>query len=103
MREHPEPVSSVTLATYDDVDPVLSIGGVAVYFDVTKGLAAKWTLSSDWPEPFAEPPSGTLYVTSEVIAWGKAHERSRDGGPREGGDPRPPSRRGPLPTAEERE
>lgn len=100
-RKHPEPTGTVELDTYRDLDPVLTVGGVAAYFGVTKQLAAKWArVSPDWPEPFAytQPPqpgeekrSGALYRTTDVIAWAKAHERRRAEGPREPNDPRPPS------------
>jgi hypothetical protein len=93
-RKHPDPVDALTLPTFRDLDPVLSIGGVAAYFGVSKVLASRWARESkDWPAPIAKPPSGTLYATAAVIEWGKAHERPRGGGPREAGDPTPPSQR----------
>lgn len=94
MHEHPEPVGSVTLPTYADLGPLMSVSDVAAYFGVTKSLAAQWTRGGDWPEPIAKLSSGAVYATGAVIAWGKAHERSRGGGPREAGDPTLPSRRG---------
>jgi hypothetical protein len=84
----------VTLATYRDVDPVLTVGGIAAYFGVDRQLAAKWARESrDFPEPFAHPPAGAVYATQDVIAWGERHERRRSEGPRPAGDPRPPSAR----------
>lgn len=93
-QSHARPIGTVELDRYADLDPVLSISGVAAYFGVSKMLASKWSRESgDWPAPFATPPSGALYATSDVIEWGKVHERARGGGPRESGDPTPPSAR----------
>lgn len=91
-RRHPDPVDMVAVPVFRDLDPVLSVGAIGDYFGVSKGLASKWVRESpDWPSPFATPPSGTLYLTAEVIEWGKRHERKRAEGPRDAGDPRPPS------------
>jgi hypothetical protein len=91
-RRHPDPVGAVKVPTYRDLDPVLSVSAVAAYYGVTKGLASKWARErSDWPAPFATPPSGALYLTADVIAWGQTNERKRAEGPRPAGDPRPPS------------
>lgn len=95
-RKHPEPTGAVEVPTYRDVDPVLTVGAIGDYFGVSKQLAAKWARESkDFPGAFASPPSGALYVTADVIAWGQRHERKRAEGPREAGDPRPPSVRKP--------
>lgn len=90
-RRHPQPTGSVEVPTYRDLDPVLSVGGVAEYFGVQKQLVARWAKRDDWPEPFATPATGALYLTVHVIEWGKANERGREAGPRETHDPRPPS------------
>lgn len=93
-RKHPDPVGALEVPTYRDIDPVLTVGGVGDYYGVSKGLAAKWARESpDFPEPFARPGSGALYVTADVIDWGRRHERKRAEGPRPIGDPRPPSAR----------
>jgi hypothetical protein len=91
-RKHPEPVGVAEVSVYRDLPPILSVGGISDYFGVSKQLAAKWARESpDWPAPFAEVPAGSMYLTSEVIAWGERHERKRAEGPRPSGDPRPPS------------
>lgn len=94
-RKHPEPQGTYVVPSYaprEKLDPVLTVGGIGDYFGVSKGLAAKWAReSADFPEVFARPGSGAIYVTAEVIEWGKAHERKRAEGPRQAGDPRPPS------------
>lgn len=91
-RRHPEPTGTVEVSLYADLDPVLSIGGVADYYGVKKQLAAKWAREmTDWPSPFATPRSGALYRTDQIIAWGVKHERRRAEGPRPSGDTRPPS------------
>jgi hypothetical protein len=94
-RKHPEPVATVEVPVYharSELEPILSVSGVGDYFGVSKGLAAKWVRESpDFPEVFARPGSGSVYLTAEVISWGERHERPRAGGPREAGDPRPPS------------
>ena len=91
-RKHPAPIGSIQVPVFRDLDPVLSVGAIGDYFGVSKGLASKWARESpDFPEVFAKPPSGALYVTAEVIAWGVRHERKRSEGPRPIGDPRLPS------------
>lgn len=90
-RRHPEPTGELALPTYRDLDPILGVGGIGDYYGVSKGLAAKWARGADFPEPIAQPRSGALYRTADVIAWGVAHERKRGEGPRAAGDPRPPS------------
>lgn len=96
-RRHPEPTGVVEVPVFRDLDPVLTVGGIADYFGVSKQLAAKWSRESkDFPAKFANPGSGTVYLTADVIAWGRRHERARAGGPRPAGDPRPPSVRKPT-------
>lgn len=90
-RRHPEPTGAVEVPVYRDVDPVMSVGAVADYFGVKKQLVARWATRPDWPSPFATPRSGALYLTADVVEWGKANERPRGGGPRASHDPRPPS------------
>src|SRR4051794_17978652 len=96
-RRHPEPVGAVEVPTYRDLAPVMGVGSVADYYGVSKQLAAKWARESrDWPDPFAvlsTRGAGTLWRTVDVIEWGKRHERKRAEGPRDAGDPRPPSQR----------
>lgn len=90
-KRHPEPVGAVEVPTYRGLDPVMTVGAAADYFGVKKQLVARWATRGDWPSPFAAPRSGALYLTADVIAWGKANERGRAEGPREAHDPRPPS------------
>lgn len=91
-RQHARPTGEVTVPTYRDLDPVVTVSGIADYFGVSKPLANKWTMTSDdFPEPLARLPTGAIYVTADVIEWGRRHERQRGGGPRARGDNRPPS------------
>lgn len=90
-RRHPEPTGIIEVAIYRDVDPVLTVGGIAEYFGVQKQLVARWARREDWPEPFAKPTSGALYLTAHIIEWGRVNERRRGEGPRDSHDPRPPS------------
>jgi hypothetical protein len=90
-RRHPEPTGAIEVPVFRDVEPVLSVSGVADYFEVSKQLVARWAKRPDWPSPFARPPSGALYRTADVIEWAKANERKRGEGPRASHDPRPPS------------
>jgi hypothetical protein len=72
--------------------PILGLSDIADVYGVSRQLAAKWARTwKDWPEPFAELRAGKFWRTEEVLAVGERHERMPGEGPREAGDPRPPS------------
>jgi hypothetical protein len=72
--------------------PLMGLTEVANLYGVSRQLAKKWTVTSpDFPEPVVELAAGKVWDTDAILAWGKRHEREPGAGPRQAGDPRPPS------------
>lgn len=55
---------------------------MAGYYGVSRQLARKWTLRSDFPEPLAELAMGKVWEADRIKRWARKHGRRRGSGPR---------------------
>lgn len=51
--------------------PIMGMTEIANYYGASRQLVNKWRQASDFPAPYVHLSMGTVWLTEDILAWGK--------------------------------